>query len=161
MKQINTYCDLINYRNKIIECYYSIYQDYKLLIPVSLNSKEDITLDFVNCTICEAKKNISKNIVGDNYIVTQPCLRNNHIDDLKNKDTKPYYMSYFTMIGGFCYINKEDDWVDIFNDIVIKQFEFFKTLYSNNFMRLTIPIQYREFLRLSQKTAERLLNNNC
>lgn len=155
------YLDLILYRNKIVECYYSIYDDYKVLTPFALDSEQDITLDFVNCTICGAKENICKNIVGDNYILTQPCLRNNHIDALKDKDRKTNYMSYFTMLGGFCYINDNDNWIEKFNDIVINQFAFFRTLYENNFIKLTIPSQYKEFLPLLEETKSELLKSNC
>ena len=97
MKDIKNYLDLLFCRNKIIESYYSVYNDYKVLIPFCLDSKDDITLDFVNCTICGAKKNISNNIVGENYILSQPCLRNNHISALKDKGDGTNYMGYFTM----------------------------------------------------------------
>ena len=136
MDDIKNYLDLLFYRNKIVECYYSIYNDYKILTPFSLDSKEDITLDFVNCTICGAKDNISNNRVGENYIISQPCLRNNHIDALKDKNNKTNYMGYFTMLGGFCYINDKDNWIQKFNEIVIRQFTFFKTIYKDNFISI-------------------------
>lgn len=158
---MKNYLDLLLYRNKIVECYYSIYNNYKILTPFSLNSRDDITLDFVNCTICGAKQNISNNIIGENYILTQPCLRNNHIDILKDTNKKTNYMGYFTMIGGYCYINESDNWIEKFNAIVLKQFTFFKTLYNDNYIKLTIPIQYKDFLPLTDETKEKLLNNNC
>ena len=161
MNNIDNYLDLLLYRNKIIECYYSIYKDYKILTPFSLDSKDDITLDFVNCTICGAKDNIANGKIGENYILSQPCLRNNHIDALKDKDTKTNYMSYFTMLGGYCYINENDNWIEKFNDIVLKQFSFFKILYKNNLIKLTIPIQYKQYLPLLENTKKILLDNNC
>lgn len=161
MSDIKNYLDLLLYRDKIVKFYYSIYDDYKVLTPFSLDAKDDITLDFVNCTICGAKYNISNNKVGKNYILSQPCLRNNHIDALKDKNSKTNYMGYFTMLGGFCYINNKDDWVQKFNEIVLKQFSFFRTLYKGNSIQLTIPIQYKDYLPLAQKTKEVLLNDNC
>lgn len=161
MNDIKNYLDLLFYRNKIIECYYSIYSDYKILTPFSLDSKEDITLDFVNCTICGAKDNISNNKVGENYILSQPCLRNNHIDALKDKNNKTNYMGYFTMLGGFCYVNDKDNWIQKFNEIILKQFTFFRTIYKDNFIKLTLPMQYKGYLPLTEKTKEKLLNNKC
>lgn len=161
MNDIKNYFDLLLYRNKIVECYYSIYNNYKILTPFNLDSKSDITLDFVNCTICGAKDNISNNVVGENYILSQPCLRNNHIDALKDKNNKTNYMGYFTMLGGFCYINDEDNWIWKFNEIVLKQFTFFRTIYNDNLIKLTIPMQYKEYLPLTEETKIKLLNNNC
>ena len=161
MKDIKNYLDLLFCRNKIIESYYSVYNDYKVLIPFCLDSKDDITLDFVNCTICGAKKNISNNIVGENYILSQPCLRNNHISALKDKGDGTNYMGYFTMLGGFCYISDGDNWIQKFNEIINNQFTFFRTIYKDNYIRLTIPIQYKKYLPVMEETKEKLLNNNC
>ena len=161
MKDIDNYLDLVIYRNKIIECYYNIYNKYKILSPLSLDSKDDITLDFVNCTICIAKTNISNDLVGENYVLAQPCLRNNHIDVLKDKDKKTNYMGYFTMLGGYCYIKENESWIDKFNEIIINQFSFFRTLYPDNYIKLTIPQQYKKYLPLLEKTKKTLENNNC
>lgn len=161
MDNIKSYLDLLLYRNKIIELYFSVYKDYKILKPFSLDSKNDITLDFVNCTICGAKENISHNKTGENYVLNQPCLRNNHIDALKDKNKDTNYMGYFTMLGGFCYINNKENWISKFNEIVAKQFEFFRTIYKDNLIKLTIPIQYVRYLPLYEETKEKLLNNNC
>lgn len=161
MEDIKNYLDLLLYRNKIIELYFAVYNDYKILKPFSLDSKNDITLDFVNCTICGAKENISHNIIGENYVLNQPCLRNNHIDALKDKNKDTNYMGYFTMLGGFCYINNKENWIRKFNEIVTKQFKFFRTIYKDNLIRLTIPIQYARYLPLCKETKTKLLNNNC
>lgn len=158
---MNNYEELKLYRNKIVECYCFVYKDYKFLPPVSLDSKNDVTLDFVNCTICGAKDNLYNSTIGEDYIMVQPCLRNNHIDILKNRNQSINYMGYFTMIGGFCYIDNGKEWVEKINEIVLKQFSFFRMLYEQNFIRLTIPIHYKEFLPLTSETMTVLKNNNC
>ena len=159
-KSEQTYLELLNLRNRIVSLYFQNYYDFELKEPISIDEKEDITLDFVNCTICLAKEKISRGQIGNNYVMLQPCLRNNHINLLSNYNEQSNYLSYFTMLGGFCYINKNSNWKDTFNKIVERQFNFFTSIMDRSEIRLTIPIQYAKYLPLSDHVNELLLNNN-
>ena len=156
----NNYLELLETRAKIVQEYYKVYSDYEILKPYTLDAKEDITLDFINCTICGAKNNLINRKCGKNYVLLQPCLRNNHINLLKDPNCSSNYMSYFTMLGGFSYIS-DKNWIEEFNKIVFRQFNFFRKLYPDNLIKLTIPIEYANFLPLTIKTKKYLLSNNC
>jgi len=157
----NNYLELLQLRHKIEEEYYKVYCDYEILESYHLDAKEDISLDFINCTICGAKNNLMNRKLGNNYVMLQNCLRNNHIELLKKTNSISNYMSFFTMLGGFHYINPTENWVEEFNKIVLRQFKFFRILYPTNLIILTIPDDYITFLPLTINTKEYLLNNNC
>ena len=79
LKKTDNYSQLILIRKQIAEKYYEVYNDYELKEPLNLDENEDITLDFISCTLCAAKKNIKLDHLGNNYVMEQPCLRNNQI----------------------------------------------------------------------------------
>ena len=160
-EKLNLYSNLLAYRQYVVARYFNIYRDYFKMPPFDLDSRDDITLDFANCTICAAKENIAKRTRSKNYVMLQPCLRNNHTGLLQSANAVSNYMSFFTMLGGYCYIGESDDWERAFNDIVSRQFAFFRELYPNNAIRITIPIQYQEYLPLSTETFAHLRSNNC
>lgn len=132
------------------------FEEYK---PMPLHNKADITLDFTTCTICSAKENIKKNEKGKNYVMIQPALRNTHIDVLSQLNSIDFFFSFFSMMGGFKYYDESCSYVNQFSDIIKKEFDFLNN-YSNKIV-LTIPIQYREKLNISENVIDYLKKNNC
>ena len=154
------YLKLLLLRERIINLYYEVYSDYQIAESVSLDEDRDITLDFVNCTICLAKENISKGEKNNNYVMVQPCLRNNHINLLSSYFEESNYLSYFTMLGGFYYIENQEKWIDEFNKIVQRQFNFFRKIKDDIEIRLTVPYHYFGFLPLASETKKLIYENN-
>jgi len=161
MKDLDNYIHLQNLRSKIINNFFEIYSDYKIMDSLELGNDEDITLDFASCTICSAKKNIIDHKKGENYVMYQYCLRNNQINMLKSCVEQSDYMSFFTMLGGYHYIDESEDWKDEYNKIIYRQISFFRKLYPQNKIRLTIPEQYIGLLAIYYSTLKFLENNNC
>ena len=137
--------DLVSLKNNICQSYLNFYNKYgfQILPPLPLDNKDDITLDFTNCTICTAKNNLINRIPGEDYVMFQPCMRNTHIDQLGNVNTKDYFLSYFTMIGGFKYY-KSDMFNEEFSKVIKSEFDFLSH-YGNQII-LTIPVQYKKYL---------------
>ena len=152
--------DLVSLKNNICQSYLNFYNKYgfQILPPLPLDNKDDITLDFTNCTICTAKNNLINRIPGEDYVMFQPCMRNTHIDQLGNVNTKDYFLSYFTMIGGFKYY-KSDMFNEEFSKVIKSEFDFLSH-YGNQII-LTIPVQYKKYLPIDELCKSYLEHNNC
>lgn len=154
------YKELIELKKNICNNYLETYlkKGYVINPPLPLDNKEDITLDYTTCTICSAKKNIFNNIIGQNYVMIQPALRNTHIETLGNvNDSNPYF-SFFTMIGGYHYYDK-GNYIDEFSDVIKTEYSFLSQYVEA--IILTIPIQYKELLELNKDCINYLNSQKC
>ena len=132
---------------------------YEILSPLPLNYKKDISLDFTTCTICSAKENISKEKKGKDYVMIQPALRNTHLDVLGKMQEDDYFFSFFSMMGGFKYYNDKEKTIDEFSNIIKHEFEFLSK--HNHRVVLTIPIQYKDKLKIKEDIIEYLIDKGC
>ena len=155
------YNELQNVRDEIIKKYFLTYQEKGFIVneALPLDNKEDITIDFTNCTICTAKENIRKNLHGSDYIMIQPAMRNTHIDTIGSIKEKNIFLSYFTMMGGFKYYKNILNYEKDFNDIIVSEFEFLHNYFDK--IILTIPVQYCDRIPVSQTTIERIKDSQC
>lgn len=154
------YIELMKLKNEICNNYISLYEKkgFKKIQSLPLDNKKDITVDYTTCTICSAKDNIINNVVDDDYVMIQPALRNTHINNLSNVKDKNYFLSYFTMIGGFRYYNNNRN-VEKFSEVIESEFDFLSS-YGNQVI-LTIPIQYKKFLQLTDECFKYLKDKKC
>ena len=155
------YSDMMNLKKRICSEYIDHYvnKGYLKVSPLPLNYKDDVTLDFTTCTICLAKKNIKANKKGKDYVMIQPALRNTHIDVLGKIQGDDDFFSFFSMMGGFKYYSKENASIKEFNEVIKNEFDFL-CKYAKEII-LTIPIQYKDFLRINNVTLTYLKNHNC
>lgn len=155
------YNELIKLRQKIINNYEDYYANLGFIkkSPLPLDSKDDLTLDFTTCTVCVAKPFIRKGEINIDYVMTQPAIRNTHLQDLGKIYIRSPYLSYFTMIGGFKYYRSSDKYEADFSKVIESEFNFLHQYFNN--IILTIPKQYRKFLPISDITKEQLANQQC
>lgn len=156
-----SYKELMETKEKICRDYINHYNErgYVELSPLPLNNKKDITLDFTTCTICSAKDNIRNSEKGKDYIMIQPALRNTHMDVLGKLSEDDYFFSFFSMMGGFKFYNKNNSKSDQFSELIKNEFDFLKKY--NEEVVLTIPIQYKDKLEINNGVIEYLFNNGC
>ena len=139
--------------------YYYVNKGYLEVSPLPLNYRDDVTLDFTTCTICSKKKNIKETTKGKDYIMIQPALRNTHIDVLSKIHGDDYFFSFFSMMGGFKYYSNEYLYTKEFNEVLKNEFNFL-CKYANKII-LTIPIQYKNILKIDNITLIYLKRKNC
>lgn len=155
------YSELIEEKKSICSSYISHYVNngHVEIAPLPLNYKKDITLDFTTCTICAAKDNIRQRKKGKDYVMIQPALRNTHIEVLGKFAGEDCFFSFFSMMGGFKYYSDGISHIEEFSKVVKSEFEFLKGYFAT--VILTIPIQYFEFLKISDDVLKYLYDNNC
>lgn len=155
------YNQLVSLKKYICSDYINYYKEkgYDEAPSLPLDYKEDITLDFTTCTICRAKENIRKGKRGKDYVMIQPALRNTHIDVLSNMHDEDFFFSFFSMMGGFKYYSNNSEASVEFSQIIKNEFDFLKK-YMNNIV-LTIPIQYKNNLKIDDETMSYLIHNGC
>lgn len=155
------YATLMNYKKNICSNYIDHYTEcgFIELSPLPLDYKEDITLDYINCTICSAKDDIRNLRKGKDYVMIQPSLRNTHMSVLGRVGTEDSFFSFFSMMGGFKYYSDMRKSTDEFSEIIYREFLFLQK-YSQNVI-LTIPIQYKDMLEISPQIRELLISQGC
>lgn len=156
------YSELLQLRESVSQKYFELYSSngFVILPSLSLDQKEDLSLDYVTCTICSAKKNILNNITGDDYVQLQQAIRNTHIDVIGKKNEHRNFISSFTMIGGYKYILENKDLEEEFNRILLSEYQYLSNFFKGRII-LTIPQQYALYLPISKQVKMKLIKENC
>lgn len=156
------YSELLQIREQIRNSYFDRYQNkgFDIEAPLKADQKDDITLDYVTCTVCRAKKNIALDKIGNDYVMLQPAIRNTHITELGRINDYCIFLSCFTMMGGYKYLMSPERFEHDFNDIVLNEFEFLTQYFDKNVI-LTLPIQYEAYLPLLKKIKNHIISKGA
>jgi len=151
--------DVQKFRQNIYKKYNEIYLNNGFIEtkPLSLIASKDITLEFINCTICKAKSNMQKEIQGKDYVLFQPSMRTKDFNYIMRTDKISRYTSTFTMMGGFKY-TENLNYKFNYEKIIMNEASFLRTFFDH--IILTIPSAYRHFLELSNVAKNNLKKQN-
>lgn len=144
--------------DSLLSFYAKLYRDdnFYLETALPLISNDDISLEFINCTICLAKQNIKNNIIGKDYILFQPAIRTKNYNGVLDVIHQTRYASCFTMIGGYKYIKNAVDCPIDLERILLNEAKFLNHFFSQK-VQLTIPEQYVNKIPISQDFISKLV----